>query len=165
MDEAVAYLGLGSNLGDRATQIRVACESVGAHPQIAVERLSALYETAPVGITDQPLFLNAAAMVRTSLPPEALLDILLAVEMRMGRERNLRWGPRVIDIDLLVYGQSRIDSPRLVVPHPRLFERAFALIPLAEIAPELRPPGFACTVRDAADAAEDRMDVRYVGVL
>jgi 2-amino-4-hydroxy-6-hydroxymethyldihydropteridine diphosphokinase len=163
VEDITAYLGLGSNLGDREENIRRACQELGAHPKISVERLSSLYETAPVGVTDQPDFLNAAVAVRTSLPPEELLAVLLATEAGLGRTRNARWGPRVIDIDLLVYGDETIDRPNLTVPHPRLHERAFALIPLAEIAPHLKPPGFHATVAELAPTAADYGDVRRAG--
>jgi len=106
-----------------------------------ISRVSSLYETAPVGVTDQPDFLNAVAAVRTGLGPEETLDALLHIENQMGRVRTQRWGPRVIDLDLLLYGGERVSLPRLTVPHPRLRERAFVLVPLAEIAPELRLPG------------------------
>lgn len=162
MEDITAYLGLGSNLGDREEHIRRACQELGAHPKISVERLSSLYETAPVGVTDQPDFLNAAVAVRTSLPPEELLAVLLATEAGLGRIRNARWGPRVIDIDLLVYGDETIDRPNLAVPHPRLRERAFALVPLAEIAPDLKPPGFHRAVAELAPTAADYGDVRRV---
>ncbi len=160
MEEIIAYLGFGSNLGDRAGNIRAACQELGAHPKISVERLSSLYETAPVGVTEQPDFLNAAAAVRTSLPPDDLLAAMLAIEAHLGRIRNVRWGPRVIDIDMLVYGGETIERPGLVVPHPRLSERAFALVPLAEIAPDLRPPGFPATVAELARKTADYGDVR-----
>ena len=104
-------------------------------------RVSSLYETAPVGVTDQPDFLNAVAAVQTGLGPLETLDALLHIENQMGRVRTERWGPRVIDLDLLLYGGERVSSPGLTVPHPRLRERAFVLVPLAEIAPELRLPG------------------------
>ena len=132
----LAYVGLGSNLGDRERLIREAAELIGA------ERLSSLIETEPWGYANQPLFLNAAAELETGLAPRQLLDHLLDVERRLGRERvGHRWGPRTIDLDLLLFGDEVIDEPGLIVPHPRLLEREFALRPLAELIPAQRIPG------------------------
>jgi 2-amino-4-hydroxy-6-hydroxymethyldihydropteridine diphosphokinase len=132
----VAYVGLGSNLGDRASLIRQAAELIGAR------RLSTVVETEPWGIANQPRFLNAVAEVETDLSARSLLDHLLDVERRLGRERiGPRWGPRTIDLDLLLYGDETIDEPGLVVPHPRLHERRFVLEPLAELVPALILPG------------------------
>jgi 2-amino-4-hydroxy-6-hydroxymethyldihydropteridine diphosphokinase len=132
----VAYVGLGSNLGDRERLIREAAELIGA------VRLSSVIETEPWGIANQPLFLNAVAEVETPLTPRQLLDHLLDVERRLGRERiGAQWGPRTIDLDLLLYGEETIEEPGLVVPHPRLTEREFVLAPLAELVPSLKIPG------------------------
>ncbi len=143
-----AYLGLGANLGDRAAQIAQACQILDQPPQIKVVRVSSLYETVPIGVIDQPLFLNAVAAVQTTLAPEDLLQAALHIENLLGRIRNQRWGPRVIDIDVLLYSDRQIQTPTLSVPHPRLYERDFALIPLAEIAPDVILPGLGCTVKD-----------------
>jgi 2-amino-4-hydroxy-6-hydroxymethyldihydropteridine diphosphokinase len=137
-----AYVGLGANLDAREETIRKALDLLGAHPRIDVVAVSTLRETepwAPVG--QQPPFLNGAAAVETSLEPRALLGVLLDVERRLGRVREERWGPRTIDLDLLVYGDAVVDEPGLTVPHPRLRERAFALEPLVELEPELVVPG------------------------
>ena len=132
----LAYVGLGSNLGDREALIRRAAELIGAR------RLSTVIETEPWGHVNQPRFLNAAAEVETSLTPRQLLVFLLDVERRLGRERiGPRWGPRTIDLDLLLYGEDTVEEPDLVVPHPRLTEREFALRPLAELVPSLKIPG------------------------
>ncbi len=130
-------LGLGSNIGDRAANLGEAVARLAAWPGIRVDRVSALYETAPVGLTDQPDFLNAVAVVATTLSPHELLSACLAVEKEMGRVRLVRWGPRVIDIDVLLYGGVALDTPELVLPHPRFHERCFVLVPLAEVAPDL----------------------------
>ena len=131
-----AYVGLGSNLGDREQLIRAAAELIGAI------RLSPLIETEPWGLEDQPRFLNAVAEVETALEPPAFLTFLLDVERRLGRERiGPRFGPRTIDLDLLLFGDRTVDEPGVVVPHPRLHERRFALEPLAELAPDLEIPG------------------------
>jgi 2-amino-4-hydroxy-6-hydroxymethyldihydropteridine diphosphokinase len=131
-----AYVGLGSNLGDREALIRRAAELLGAR------RLSTIVETEPWGYEQQPLFLNAVAEVETSLPARALLEQLLDVERQLGRERiGPRWGPRTIDLDLLVYGDEAIGEPGLSVPHPEIAGRLFVLEPLAELAPSLEIPG------------------------
>lgn len=131
-----AYVGLGSNLGDRERLIVRASELIGA------TRLSPLLETEPWGYADQPRFLNAAAEIETALTPRRFLDHLLDVERRLGRERiGPRWGPRSIDLDLLLFGDESIDEPGLLVPHPRLLEREFALRPLAELIPMRIIPG------------------------
>ena len=131
-----AYVGLGANLGDREATIRAA---IAALPGVVA--VSSLRETDPVGKTDQPRFLNGVAAVETALSARELLDVLLSVERGLGRERRERWGPRTIDLDLLLYGDDTVDEPGLTVPHPRLQERRFALEPLAELDPELLVPG------------------------
>jgi 2-amino-4-hydroxy-6-hydroxymethyldihydropteridine diphosphokinase len=139
---ALVYVGLGANLGDREQTIHAALERLGAEDGVEVLRVSSLRETDPVGYEDQPRFLNGAAELETTLPPRALLELLLAVERELGRRRDgPRWGPRVIDLDLLLYGQEIVDEPGLRVPHPRLAERRFVLEPLAELDPELSVPG------------------------
>lgn len=137
-----AYVGLGANLGDRSATMRAALEQLAAEPEVELVAVSSFRETAPVGITDQPRFLNAAAALDTQLRPRELLDRLLAIEGRLGRTRTgPRFGPRTIDLDLLVYGDEQIDEPGLQVPHPRLHERLFAVEPLAELEPQLVVPG------------------------
>jgi 2-amino-4-hydroxy-6-hydroxymethyldihydropteridine diphosphokinase len=137
-----AYVGLGANLGDREATIRHALELLGAQPEIEVVAVSTLRETEPVGYADQPAFLNGAAALDTELPPRALLERLLAVERELGRVRGAgpRFGPRTIDLDLLLYGDEVVDEPGLTVPHPRLAERRFALEPLYELDPGLSLP-------------------------
>lgn len=138
-----AYVGLGSNLGDREHLIKRGAELIGA------TRLSSLLETEPWGYENQPWFLNAAAEVETGLTPREFLDHLLDVERRLGRERiGPRWGPRTIDLDLLLFGDEVIEEPGLLVPHPRLLEREFALRPLAELIPMQKIPGNG-TIQDA----------------
>jgi 2-amino-4-hydroxy-6-hydroxymethyldihydropteridine diphosphokinase len=137
-----AYLGLGANLGDRSAMIRTAVEQLRREPGVTVVAVSTVRETEPVGVLDQPRFLNAAVAVDTDLPPRELLDRLLGIERRLGRTRGgPRFGPRTIDLDLLLYGQEQVDEPGLEVPHPRLHERLFALEPLAELDPSLVVPG------------------------
>lgn len=137
-----AYVGLGANLGDRETAIRAAVELLAAAPGVTVVGVSTLRETEPVGVVDQPRFLNGACALDTELAPREVLDLLLSVERRLGRTRGgQRFGPRTIDLDLLLHGRATIDEPGLVVPHPRLHERRFALEPLHELDPELVVPG------------------------
>jgi 2-amino-4-hydroxy-6-hydroxymethyldihydropteridine diphosphokinase len=142
-----AYLGLGSNIGDKAATLADAVSRLAATPGIRVTARSADYRTPPWGDTDQDWFLNAAVGVETSLSPHELLEAGLAIETAMGRVRERRWGPRVIDIDVLSYEGAAISDERLILPHRFVRERAFVLVPLAEIAPDLRigPE----TVRDA----------------
>lgn len=137
-----AYVGLGANLGDREATLRKAVELLAAEPEIDVAAVSSFRETDPVGYLDQPRFLNGAAALETSLPPRELLERLLAVERRLGRVRREgpRFGPRMIDLDLLLYGAETIEEPGLTVPHPRLAERRFALEPLHELDPDLTLP-------------------------
>jgi 2-amino-4-hydroxy-6-hydroxymethyldihydropteridine diphosphokinase len=137
-----AYVGLGTNLGDRASMLRAALEQLAAEPGVSLVAVSTVRETEPVEVVDQPRFLNAAAAVETELPARELLERLLAIERRLGRTREgPRFGPRSIDLDLLVYGGDQIAQPGLDVPHPRLHERLFALEPLAELDPDLVLPG------------------------
>ncbi|MGL5446047.1 MAG: 2-amino-4-hydroxy-6-hydroxymethyldihydropteridine diphosphokinase [Rhabdaerophilum sp.] len=138
MSEALCYLALGANLGDRVEALREATRRIGALPETIVVARSAIYETPPWGKTDQAAFLNAAITVRTALKPEALLDACLGIEIAMGRVRRERWGPRLIDIDLLTHGKTRMKSERLTLPHPAMAQRAFVLVPLLEIAPDFR---------------------------
>jgi 2-amino-4-hydroxy-6-hydroxymethyldihydropteridine diphosphokinase len=138
-----AYVGLGSNLGDRESTIRSAVAELGAADGVEVIAVSTLVETDPVGYLDQPRFLNGVAALETGRSARALLDLLLAVEARFGRDRTAvpAEGPRTLDLDLLLYGDAVLDEPGLQVPHPRLHERAFVLGPLAELEPGLEVPG------------------------
>jgi 2-amino-4-hydroxy-6-hydroxymethyldihydropteridine diphosphokinase len=135
----LAYIGLGTNLGDRELNLRRALERL---EELGSVRASTFRETDPVGVTDQPMFLNAAAELATELTPRELLERLLAIERDLGRERvgEARWGPRVIDLDLLVYGNEAIDEPGLKVPHARLADRRFVLEPLCELNEDLTLP-------------------------
>ena len=140
---AKAFVGIGSNLGEPERQISEALNLLRAEDGIDVVAVSSLRETEPVGYQDQPNFLNGAAALETDLSPRELLERLLAIERRLGRERGTgpRFGPRRIDLDLLLYGDETVDEPGLTVPHPRLVERRFALEPLAELDPSLEIPG------------------------
>lgn len=137
-----AFIGIGANLGDREKTIEHALQRLAGLPGIDIIAVSELRETEPWGFADQPAFLNGAAEVVTSLDPRGLLQSLLAVELELGRSRSgPQYGPRTIDLDLLLYGDAELDEPGLTIPHPRLHERAFALEPLLELEPELVVPG------------------------
>lgn len=138
---ARAYLGLGSNLGDRLGGLQRAAHLLAGRPGIEVRRSSRVYETDPVGGPPQPRYLNAVVEVATRLPARELLNACLGVEWEMGRARRERWGPRTIDIDLLTYGREHLDEPGLTVPHPRMHERGFVLAPLLELEPDPPLPG------------------------
>ena len=138
---ALACIGLGGNVGDPVATVGSALHALAGVPDSRVLRASRLYRTPAWGVADQPAFVNAAALLETALPARALLDELLAIERRFGRERRERWGPRILDLDLLLYADAIIDVPGLRVPHPHLHERAFALLPLLEIAPDAHIPG------------------------
>lgn len=142
------YLGLGSNLGDRLGFLRGAIGDLQRHPYIQLAAIASVYETEPVGYTAQGKFLNTVAAVDTTLAAEALLDVTQAIEKKWQRERTVRWGPRTLDIDILLYGTGTVQTERLTVPHPRMKERGFALLPLAELAPELVLPGTAESVSE-----------------
>lgn len=142
------YLGLGSNLGDRWAALSDALALLNAAPGLTLTACSSVYETEPWGVTDQPAFLNLAAGFATTLPPPALLAVCQSVEAQVGRTPTYRWGPRTIDVDLLLYGDRIVcqDNPDLRIPHPRLRERAFVLAPLAEIAASVAVPPDGATV-------------------
>jgi 2-amino-4-hydroxy-6-hydroxymethyldihydropteridine diphosphokinase len=145
--EHVAYIGLGSNLGRREEILRGALAALDAGRAVSVERVSEFIQTEPVGGPPQGRFLNAAARLRTSLEPHALLERLQEVERRFGRERGVRWGPRTLDLDLLLYDERTVRLPDLEVPHPLMHRRRFVLEPLAAIAPDARHPTLGRTVR------------------
>jgi 2-amino-4-hydroxy-6-hydroxymethyldihydropteridine diphosphokinase len=136
----VAYIGLGSNLADPAAQLDEARRRLVLIEDLEITRVSRYYATAPVGVLEQPWFINAVAAIRTRLTPEELLDSLLQVEHEMGRVRKQRWGPRLVDLDLLLYNNNVVNTRRLLVPHPEISSRGFVLLPLAEIAPQAYHP-------------------------
>jgi len=145
---ATAYIGLGANLGRRRETLRAALDDLDRHEGVRVVRTSALLETEPVGgPPGQPPYLNAAAELRTTLEPHELLRLLQQIENAFGRTREVRWGPRTLDLDLLLYEGRVIDTPALQVPHPRMHERRFVLEPLCQIAPEAVHPVLGKTVR------------------
>jgi len=142
----IVTLALGTNLGDRSANLRAAL--AGLAPDVNVLAESPVYETPPWGLTDQPAFLNMVVRGATALAPRALLARLKALETELGRRPGIRWGPRLIDLDILFYDDLVLDEPGLVVPHPRLQERAFVLVPLADVAPGLVHPRLGKTVRE-----------------
>lgn len=147
-----AYIALGANLGDRQANIRAALEKLEHTPGVNVTKVSTLIENPAVGgPADSPPFLNAAAELVTSLTPTALLDALLAVEKSLGRTRDIKWGPRPIDLDLLLHGDQVVNTPGLTVPHPLMHERRFVLEPLAQIAPDAVHPTTKRTIRELLD--------------
>lgn len=155
----IAYLSLGSNIGDRAANLTRAIEEL-AKRDVRVVRQSSLYETEPVDFHDQAWFLNCAIEVETQLAPKALLNTLLDVESAMGRKRSVKYGPRLIDLDILLYGNQVVDTPGLIIPHPRMAERRFVLTPLAEIAPHARHPARNETIGELLRELGDKSEVR-----
>ncbi|MFC4737789.1 2-amino-4-hydroxy-6-hydroxymethyldihydropteridine diphosphokinase [Bacillus daqingensis] len=142
-----AYISLGANIGDRFSQLEDAVHMLHRLEHIKVTNQSSYYETKPVGVTDQPDFLNAVVEIETDLAPLALLEKTQSIEQELGRVRKKKWGPRTIDLDILLYGDENIELESLIIPHPRMRERGFVMLPLAEIAPELQ-------VADGETAAE-----------
>ncbi len=155
---ATALLGLGSNLGDRRRNLLDALDLLHSR-EVRVHALSGCYRSDPVGNPDQPMFLNAVCRVATALPPRSLLERCLEVERRMGRVRRKRWEPRIIDLDLLYFDQFSIREPDLKIPHPRLHERRFVLVPLAELCPAWIDPRHGCTALELLQRCSDRSRV------
>jgi 2-amino-4-hydroxy-6-hydroxymethyldihydropteridine diphosphokinase len=155
---ASVYLGLGSNLGDRAANIKKALQLLES--QVDLTAVSPFYETEPVGIKDQPWFLNAVCAGQTALTPQALLEFVKGIENEMGRTPTVRFGPRVMDIDILFYEDLVLETPTLQIPHPRLTQRAFVLVPLAQIAPHLVHPRSGLTIQEILAQTEGLEEVR-----
>ncbi len=150
----LTFLGLGSNLGDRLAWLRAALE--GLKPALQLERVSSVYETGPQLVTEQPAFYNLVCAGHPRLAPHELLRFLKDLEARLGRQPRSRYGPREIDVDILLYGEQVLATADLTIPHPRLAERAFVLVPLVEIAPELRHPVLRRSMRELAAAVSDQ---------
>ena len=155
-----AYLSVGSNMGEREDLLKKAIQSLADCPDIAIEKISSIYETDPVGVTDQPLFLNLAIKLKTSLSPQALLSKLHEVEEKLERKRIRKWGPRTIDLDILLYNGVSIQTEVLEIPHPRMLERAFVLIPLSEVAPDDIYPGKTISLHQVLCEQRDKEGVR-----
>jgi 2-amino-4-hydroxy-6-hydroxymethyldihydropteridine diphosphokinase len=151
------YIGLGANLGDRRSQLESAIDSLASLPETEVVKVSGFYETDPVGgPARQPMYLNAAAELKTRLSARALLEALHGIEARAGRERAEHWGPRVLDLDILLFGDEVVAEEDLEIPHPRMHERLFVLDPLCEIAPDVRHPTLRCTVQTLLESLRGR---------
>lgn len=153
------FLSLGSNIGDREKNLHTAIMAL-AEANVRVTRVSSFYETEPVDLREQPWFLNCAAQAETELPPLELLGALREIESHMGSRKLVPKGPRLIDLDILLYGEETIDTPELQVPHPRMLLRKFVLMPLAEIAPNLRHPSWGEIVSQVLDGLGDSSAVR-----
>ena len=165
MNEVTAYLGLGTNLSDRWANLREALGLLVVEPGLRLTRCSQVYETEPWGVTEQPRFLNCVAEVASTLKPESLLARCKEVEEELGRVPGPRWGPRLIDVDILLYGEQVVDLPHLEIPHSRLHLRAFALVPLAELAPSVVHPVLGRNIGELAQAAEGRDGVTPEGTI
>jgi 2-amino-4-hydroxy-6-hydroxymethyldihydropteridine diphosphokinase len=159
MTKQTVFLALGSNLGARRENLRRA--SAALPPGVSVLAESPVYETPPWGVTEQPKFLNMVLMVETALEPVALLKHLKEIETRLGRTATIRYGPRVIDLDILFYGNRVLTSPELSLPHPRLHERAFVLVPLADLAPDLIHPTLGKSIRELLETVDKKGIERY----
>ena len=156
-ESTVCYIGLGSNLDDPAEQVERAFQFLRAVPEIRLLSRSSLYASGAIGPVDQPDYVNAVAKISTTLDARALLRVLKKIEQLRGRKRGVRWGPRVIDLDLLVFGNQEIDELNLKVPHPGISERNFVLLPLMEVAPGLVVPGLGRVADIAVDESEPRI--------
>ncbi len=159
MGEKTVYLSLGSNIGDRERNLRAAIDEL-PHAGVAITRVSSFYETEPVDLKEQPWFLNCVVEAETHFDPFMLLRALREIETKMGSKKLVAKGPRLMDIDILLYGTETIDTPELQVPHPRMHLRRFVLVPLAEIAPEAVYPGLKKTVKQLLEETPDRSVVR-----
>lgn len=158
--ENSAYLSIGSNIGDRLGSLRKAIQLLDKSDQIKVELVSSIYETDPIGYVDQACFLNAVIKISTSLQPEELLQACLQIELDLGRKRGIRWGPRTLDLDILLYNQENIETESLLVPHPRMQERAFVMIPLMELDPDIKLPNVNTSLDDIVEKIPDKEGVR-----
>ncbi|QLG88526.1 2-amino-4-hydroxy-6-hydroxymethyldihydropteridine diphosphokinase [Chitinibacter bivalviorum] len=153
----IAFIALGANLGDPSAQLRDALRRIAALPDTQLLAHSSLYASAPVGYADQPDFVNAVCAVETEQPAADLLAALLAIELQQGRERHFKNAPRTLDLDVILYGDQIIDLPQLQVPHPRMHERAFVLLPLLEIAPDAQIPGRGAAAQFIADVIDQEL--------
>lgn len=156
---SVAYVGIGSNVGDRQSFCRRAVEELRATSEVTVEKVSSLYETSPIGGPPQRSFVNLATRIATTLSPQEMLTICKEIEHRLGRgQSDIRWGPRVVDLDILLFDQEKVSEPDLEIPHPRLSVRRFALVPLLEIEPDVSDP-WGMPYREFVDEAEGEVEL------
>ncbi len=158
--ENIAYLSIGSNIGNRLETFQRALQLLDKNNEIRLEELSSIYETDPVGYTNQACFLNAVIKISTSLNPEELLQVCLFIESQLGRKREIRWGPRTLDLDILLYNQENIETESLIVPHPRMQERAFVIIPLMELDSGIKLPNVNAALDDILNQIPDKEGVR-----
>ena len=154
------YIGFGSNIDDRLTHIRNAIHTLSKTDGITLQKISSIYTTDPVGYEEQAQFLNGAAAIQTTLSPLSLLHTLKDIETAIGRKHRIRWGPREIDLDILIYGDLCVQTEKLVIPHPEMHLRGFVLVPLAEIASDLVHPVFQESIRDLLNRLEDGKSVQ-----
>lgn len=155
------YIGIGSNMGDKEDNIREALGLLERDGRVSALEIAPLYKTDPVGYADQDWFLNTVASVKTDLSPRELLGLLMGIERQMGRERTIRWGPRVIDLDIILYGDAVVNTPDLQIPHPRIVERAFVVVPLADLDPDILLPGGKKAASLAVDLSKTQRVERY----
>ncbi|MFK2826940.1 2-amino-4-hydroxy-6-hydroxymethyldihydropteridine diphosphokinase [Bacillus sp. B190/17] len=155
-----AFLSLGTNMGDRYENLQLALRLLRSHKEVQLEKCSSIYETDPVGYTEQAAFFNLVVQITTSLSAERLLELCLSIEQQLGRIREFKWGPRIIDLDILLYNQDNIESEKLIIPHPRMCERAFVLIPLIEIDSTACFPGANMPLEDILSSIQGREGVR-----
>jgi len=160
---SVAYIGLGSNMGDKVANLKKAVLELGKVPGNKVLAVSSFYKTEPVGGVEQDWFVNAAAEIETSLTPRELLNKLLYIEKNLGRVRDEKWGPRVIDLDILLYDDLVMNEEGLSIPHPYLHERGFVLVPLAEIAPKVIHPKFKKSISELMRGIHDNKKIEKIG--
>jgi 2-amino-4-hydroxy-6-hydroxymethyldihydropteridine diphosphokinase len=157
--ENYAYIALGSNIGNRLYYLREAVKALDSHEQISVIATSSIYETEPVGYINQDKFLNMVIKITTVLSPLALLEVTQKIEQRFGRKREIRWGPRTLDLDILLYNHENIETEQLIIPHPRMTERAFVMIPLLELNHNIYIPNVSQCLEDLIDRLPDREGV------
>ena len=158
--ENISYLSIGSNIGNRLETFQRAIRLLDENDEIKIESISSIYETDPIGYTDQACFLNAVIKVSTSLRSEKLLQACLYIENELGRKREIRWGPRTLDLDILLYNQENIETESVFVPHPRMHERAFVIIPLMELDPDIELPNVNAPLDDILNQIPDKEGVR-----